>query len=85
MSRAVAYVRAEADCIFVPFILDHGAIAALVAIGVRQRSASGGLAIRTQAAFISSARQLRESQVKAVGWAMLHCSHFHILQSHGVR
>jgi 2-methylisocitrate lyase-like PEP mutase family enzyme len=31
IARAVAYADAGADCLFVPFILDHGAIAELVA------------------------------------------------------
>jgi 2-methylisocitrate lyase-like PEP mutase family enzyme len=31
IARAVAYAEAGADCLFVPFILDHGAIAELVA------------------------------------------------------
>ncbi|MGF7150671.1 2-methylisocitrate lyase-like PEP mutase family enzyme [Sphingomonas zeicaulis] len=31
ISRAVAYAEAGADCLFVPFILDHGAVAELVA------------------------------------------------------
>lgn len=31
IARAVAYAEAGADCIFVPFILDHGAVAELVA------------------------------------------------------
>nr|WP_281024463.1 isocitrate lyase/phosphoenolpyruvate mutase family protein [Methylorubrum zatmanii] len=30
-ARAVAYAEAGADCLFVPFILDHGAVAELVA------------------------------------------------------
>lgn len=31
IKRAVAYAEAGADCLFVPFILDHGAVAELVA------------------------------------------------------
>ncbi|KQP40867.1 2-methylisocitrate lyase [Methylobacterium sp. Leaf104] len=31
IARAVAYAQAGADCLFVPFILDHGAVAELVA------------------------------------------------------
>ncbi len=31
IERAVAYAQAGADCLFVPFILDHGAVAELVA------------------------------------------------------
>ncbi|UAK24265.1 isocitrate lyase/PEP mutase family protein [Sphingomonas nostoxanthinifaciens] len=31
IARAVAYAEAGADCLFVPFILDHGAVAELVA------------------------------------------------------
>ncbi|WP_158809307.1 isocitrate lyase/phosphoenolpyruvate mutase family protein [Beijerinckia sp. L45] len=31
LARAVAYAEAGADCLFVPFILDHGAVAELVA------------------------------------------------------
>lgn len=31
IERAVAYAEAGADCLFVPFILDHGAVAELVA------------------------------------------------------
>jgi 2-methylisocitrate lyase-like PEP mutase family enzyme len=30
IKRAVAYAEAGADCLFVPFILDHGAVAELV-------------------------------------------------------
>jgi 2-methylisocitrate lyase-like PEP mutase family enzyme len=31
IARAVAYAEAGADCLFVPFLLDHGAVAELVA------------------------------------------------------
>ena len=57
IARAVAYAEAGADCIFVPGLADHGAIAEL---GARRCSVGGSLAAAAWAAFDAAAKTLRD-------------------------